>query len=262
MQAKEGQDIGLGMSGGKIRKSGGVKYEYEYSNPSNSRAIITETKIINEKSPRIYNSSSGNILNAGVSISKNEYGDINKNVAEESYKLANFPSLGEQGKQNVFKLRVSSTSENEQKNKYDKTVKSLASQTKNLIGNVNMMSANSINEARNSMNANSVNAAMNNMSANNMSSNSMNVMNAAMSNMNAMSSANSMGNMNSAINSMNAINNTMNASMNSKNIKFMNMGMNKGMNIRDTRNIIIGDKKMKKIEFVREEPEQKNYLRV
>ena len=38
--------------------------------------------------------------------------------------------------------------------------------------------------------------------------------------------------------------------------------MNIGMNMRDTRNVIIGDKKMKKIEFIREEPEQKNYLKV
>ena len=263
LQTKEGLDVGLGMSGEKVRKSGGVKYEYEYLNPSNSKTVITQTKIINEKSPRIYNSN-GNILNSGISMSKNSYGDITKNVTEENIKLANLPTLGEQGKQNVFKLRVSSTSENEQKNKYDKTVKSLASQTKNLIGNgnINTMSASSMNAGMNIRNSNSMNAAMNSMNANNMSSNSMNVMNAAMSNMNAMGSINSMNSMNAAMNSMNAINNTMNAAMNSKNVRNMNMGMNMGMNMRDTRNIIIGDKKMKKIEFVREEPEQKNYLKV
>ena len=181
-------------------------------------------------------------------MGKNSYGDITKNVTEENYKLANLPSFGDQGRQNLFKLRVSSTSENEQKNKYDKTVKSLASQTKNLIGNVNM----------NTMSANNMNAGMNSMNANSMSANSLNVMNAAMSNMNAMGSTNSMNSMNAARNSMNAINNTMNVEMKSNNARNMNVGMN----IRDTRNIIIGDKKMKKIEFIREEPEQKNYLKV
>jgi hypothetical protein len=260
LQTKEGLDVGLGMSGEKVRKSGGVKYEYEYLNPSNSKTVITQTKIINEKSPRIYNSN-GNILNSGISMSKNSYGDITKNVTEENIKLANLPTFGEQGKQNVFKLRVSSTSENEQKNKYDKTVKSLASQTKNLIGNgnINTMSASSMNAGMNIRNSNSMNAAMNSMNANNMSSNSMNVMNAAMSNMNAMGSINSMNSMNAAMNSMNAINNTMNAAMNSKNVRNMNMGINVGMNMRDTRNII-GERK--KVELIREENEQPNFLKI
>lgn len=47
----------------------------------------------------------------------------------------------------------------------------------------------------------------------------------------------------------------MNAEKNARNMNF-------GMKMKDTRNVIIGDKKMKKIEFIREDPEPKNYLRV
>ena len=49
--------------------------------------------------------------------------------------MSSFSSFGEQGNQNMIRLRVKNNSEKEQKNKYDKTVKSLASQTKSLIGN-------------------------------------------------------------------------------------------------------------------------------
>ena len=231
LQNKEGFDVGL--SGTFGRNSGG--YKYEYSGPSNNKNIIKQTKIITGNSPVIFNDSGAN---AGISISKN--------VSAENYNLTNLPSFGEQNKQNVFKLRVSSNSENEQKNKYDKTVKTLANQTKNLIESVNM----------NTNNTNSMNAAMNSINTNSMSANTniingVNNMNAAMGSMNSMSSMNAaMGNMNT-MNSMNAAVNRMNA-----------RNINMGMNMRDTRNVIIGDKKMKKIEFIRDEPEQKNYLRV
>ena len=102
-----------------------------------------------------------------------------------------------------------------------------------------------------------MNAEVNNMNVNSITANnvnSMNNMNAAIGSVNAMSGMNAaMGNMN-AMSGMNAAMNNMN-NLNARN-------MNIGMNMRDTRNIIIGDKKMKKIEFIREEPEQKNYLKV
>ena len=256
LQNKEGYGIGLGMEGGKLGKNTGYRYEYEYSGPSNNRNIIKQTNIITEKSPVIFNGSSAN---AGISFSKN--------VTTENYNLTNLPSFGEQNKQNVFKLRVSSNSENEQKNKYDKTVKTLADQTKNLIENVkvNTINTNTMNAAMNSINSNSMGVnninAVNNMNVATGSLNAMSSTNAAMGSMNAMS------NMNAAMSNINTMNN-MNAAEN-MNVRNMNMSMNRNMRdprnmniMRDTRNLIIGDKKMKKIEFIREEPEQKNYLKV
>ena len=99
---------GRGTRGsGEEKKFKTTHYEYEFSRdgfgPMLNKNFVTQTKI---------SSNSGNFMNGGRG---------------ENFKFGN---LGEQGKQSI-KLRVSS--ENEQKNKYDKTVKNLASQTKNLI---------------------------------------------------------------------------------------------------------------------------------
>ena len=51
--------------------------------------------------------------------------------------FTSFPSFGEQGNPKVFKIRKSSKAESEQKNKYDKTVKNIAIQTKKIIGKIN-----------------------------------------------------------------------------------------------------------------------------
>lgn len=47
--------------------------------------MINQIKIINEKSPRIYNNS-GNIINSRIFINKNWYRDITKNIIEQNYK--------------------------------------------------------------------------------------------------------------------------------------------------------------------------------
>ena len=273
LRSRDGYDIGLGISGGKVGKSG-YKYEYEFSGPSNNKSSISQTKIITGKSTGGIFNGNNNVMNAGNSFNKT---DMNKNITGETFKFTN-SSFADQGRQNLFKLRVSSNSENEQKNKYDKTVKSLANQTLNLIGNVNMTtSPNTMNAAMNNINVNSITSNSNNSATNMNAIRGMNAMSGmnidAESGMNAASSMNagsgmnaegimrimSEGRMNASSgmrvgSNMNPIS-RMNAEKNARNMNF-------GMKMKDTRNVIIGDKKMKKIEFIREDPEETNFLKI
>ena len=198
---KSGGKFGLGLESSKNLKTS--NYDYNLFGPSFNKNIISQTKIItSENSSGKYNDNESNLMNEGISISKKSYGEMNKKITGEINKYSNFPSFGEQGNQNMFKIRVLSNAENEQKNKYDKTVKYLAAQTKNLIGNMK-----------------------GNMSM-------------------EMS-----GNMNSSSN------------MNSNIIMRSKMAMvQNDNNMRDTRNIM--REKKKKIELIREDSDQPNYLKV
>ena len=62
---------------------------------------------------------------------------LEKNSKKENIKFTSFPSFGEQVNPNLFRIRKSSKAESEQKNKYDKTVKNIAIQTKKIIGKIN-----------------------------------------------------------------------------------------------------------------------------
>ena len=130
-------DIGKGNTNFKSSQ-----YTFKASGPTYSKNISTQSKIIttSEQSNGQYKSGAGgnNMINTGVSMNKAIYGDLNANVVGESqYKFRAYNTLAEEGNQNTIKLRISNKNENEQKNQYDKTVKSLANQTNNLIGKVN-----------------------------------------------------------------------------------------------------------------------------
>jgi hypothetical protein len=135
-----GASMGIGMDSGVGKGNTNFKssqYTFKASGPSYS---ITQSKLIttNEQSNGQYISGTGgsNMINGGVSMNKALYGDYSaKTGGESQYRFKAFNSLSDEGNQNMIKLRISNKSENEQKNKYDKTVKSLASQTNNLIGN-------------------------------------------------------------------------------------------------------------------------------
>ena len=132
-------DSGIGKGNTNFKSS---QYTFKASGPNYNKNITTQTKIITtgEQSNEQYiNGASGNnMVNTGVSLNKVIYGDLSSKAGGESqYRFKAFNSLGDEGNQNMIKLRISNKSESEQKNKYDKTVKSLASQTNNLIGNVN-----------------------------------------------------------------------------------------------------------------------------
>ena len=136
-----GMDSDIGKGNTNFKSS---QYTFKASGPTYSKniATVTQSKIIktSEQSKGQYISASGgsNMMNAGVSMNKDIYGNLNANVGGESqYKFRAYNTLAEEGNQNTIKLRISNKSENEQKNQYDKTVKSLANQTNNLIGNVN-----------------------------------------------------------------------------------------------------------------------------
>lgn len=62
---------------------------------------------------------------------------LEKNSKKENIKFTSFPSFGEQGNPNLFRIRKPSKAESEQKNKYDKTVKNIAIQTKKKINENN-----------------------------------------------------------------------------------------------------------------------------
>lgn len=82
------------------------------------------------------------MMNAGVSMNKAIYGSMSSKAGGESqYRFSGYNSLGDEGNQNMIKLRISNRGENDQKNKYDQTVKALASQTNNAIGNGKIMIA-------------------------------------------------------------------------------------------------------------------------
>ena len=143
MRLGMGESMGIGMDSGKGKGNTNFKssqYTFKASGPTYSKNIATQSKIIttNEQSNGQYISSANgsNMMNSGVSMNKAIYGDLSAKAGGESqYKFTAFNSLSDEGNQNMIKLRISNKSENEQKNKYDKTVKSLASQTNNLIGN-------------------------------------------------------------------------------------------------------------------------------
>ena len=248
---------GLGMSSLMKRKKNlefGIGAGAEAGAGSGSLSgnnFISQTKIITTgKSQQNYMGSSngGNFMYRGTAGD----GDSKNKISEESYKYVSFTSFGDQGKQSM-KLRVSS--ENAQKNKYDKTVKSLATQTKNLIGNMNMRDMN-IN-MKDNMNMRGMYMRDMNMK-NNMDMGGMHMRDMNMKNnmdmggmyMRDMNMKNNMGMGGTYIRGMN-IKNNMN--MGSMYVKEMNM------NMRDTRNII-GERK--KVELIREENEQPNFLKI
>ena len=124
------------MGGEKSQHS---NFEFKFTGPSFGKkmnAINTQTKLLvteNSSGNIAEGNSSSNVMNAEINKVS---GHLNvKSGGERKRNISSFSSFGEQGNPNVIKLRVKSSSENEQKNKYDKTVKSLASQTKSLIGN-------------------------------------------------------------------------------------------------------------------------------
>ena len=195
-----------------------------------------------------------NFMNSGViSMGKNSFRDIDKKIIEERYKYTSFPSISDE-KKNMIKLRFSN--ENLQKNQFDKNVKSLVNQTNNLIGNINsnenmdmnagnMKIINGINIIRAS-NSRDNNLAGNINMNNNMNTSNMNVK-VGMTTVRTSGSQdnNLMGNINS--NNGNGVGS----------MKVSGMRIN---NMRNTKKII-GEKR-KKIEFLREDPEERNYLQI
>ena len=121
----------LGMGGEKTQQS---NYEFKFKGPSFGKKVTSQTKLVatENSTGNIMESNSGNV---GISINKVSENLNVKSGAERERNMSSFSSFGEQGSQNMIRLRVKNNSEKEQKNKYDKTVKSLASQTKSLIGN-------------------------------------------------------------------------------------------------------------------------------
>ena len=134
-QKKNAYQLGLGMGGEKSQSS---NYEFKLTGPSFGKKIASQTNIVateNLSGNNVESNSVSNAMNAGISINKIS-GNLNiKSGGERERNISSFSSFGEQGSQNMIRLRVNSNAENEQKNRYDKTVKSLASQTKSLIGN-------------------------------------------------------------------------------------------------------------------------------
>ena len=142
-----GTSMGIGMDSGVGKGNTNFKssqYTFKASGPTYSKNITTQSKIISTKEQSneqyINGGSDSNMMNAGVSMNKAIYGDMRAKVGDESqFRFASYNSLGDEGNQNMIKLRISNRSENEQKNKYDKTVKALAYQTNNEIGNGKIM---------------------------------------------------------------------------------------------------------------------------
>ena len=311
---KTNYEYGYGGSSSLFKKKGGYGYELDFGNGGlgmsslmkrkknfefgigvgagagsgslSGNNFISQTKIIttgNSQQNYMGSSNGGNFMYRGIGGDR----DLKNRISEENYKYVSFTSFGDQGKQSM-KLRVSS--ENAQKNKYDKTVKSLATQTKNLIGNMNMRDMN-INMKEN-MNMRDMNIDMkDNMNMADMNMRGMNMRDMNMkNNMNTggmymrdmnmntggmyMRDMNMKNNMNTGgmyIRGMNMKDNmntggmyirgmNMKDNMNTRN---MNMGgmyvKEMNMNMRDTRNII-GERK--KVELIREENEQPNFLKI
>ena len=142
-----GTSMGIGMDSGVGKGNTNFKssqYTFKASGPNFNKNISTTTKIISTREQSngqyINGASDSNMINAGVSMNKAIYGDMSAKAGGESqYRFSGYNSLGEEGNQNMIKLRISNRSENEQKNKYDQTVKALASQTNNAIGNGKIM---------------------------------------------------------------------------------------------------------------------------
>ena len=123
------------VRGENLKSDGNYSYEYKLSGPSMNKTVVTQTKIISSGNSQ--GKFNDNIMSKGSITSKG-------NTIGESLNLTTFKSFGDDGNQTSFKS-ISNKSENEQKNKYDKNVKSLASQTNNIITNMNMNMSNNMN---------------------------------------------------------------------------------------------------------------------